>query len=66
MELIIAKIMVEAVNKGDYSRVNALWDRSIGKVTDKIQHSTARPTVMKLRNEEAAMIFGHMPGKDDE
>jgi len=47
MELIVGKIMFMAIKHGDYSRVNALWDRSIGKVTDKIEHSLPRPTVYR-------------------
>ena len=69
MELIVGKIMAEAIKHGDYSRVNALWDRSIGKVTDKIEHSMPKPTVYRFVDElgkptnEVALI-GHVANEE--
>ena len=39
MDLMIIKIIVEAIKKGDYSRVNFLMDRTIGKVKEQLEHS---------------------------
>lgn len=68
MTLIVGKIVAEAIKHGDYSRVNALWDRSIGKVSDKIQHSISKPTIMRLLDETGkpsneSIVFGR---KDEE
>jgi N,N'-diacetyllegionaminate synthase len=66
MELIVGKIVAQAIKHGDYSRVNALWDRSIGKVTDKIHHSVSKPTIMRLLDKDTgqpsgeSLVFGRI------
>jgi len=71
MELIVGKIMYEAIKHGDYSRVNALWDRSIGKVTEKIQHQLPPPTVIRMIDDDGQptnerVVMGLIPPKDEE
>lgn len=58
LEAMIGKIIVEAHKFGDYSRVNFLFDRMIGKVTDKVEHKLPKPTVVKLLGDAGAVIFG--------
>lgn len=39
MELIIGKIMGEAIRTGDHMRMNFILDRMIGKVKDVVEHT---------------------------
>jgi hypothetical protein len=66
LEAMIGKIIIEAHKHGDYSRVNFLFDRMIGKVTEKVEHTMPKPTVIKLIGEDAAVILGSSKGDEDE
>lgn len=39
LDLMIIKIIVEAIKRGDYTRLNFLMDRTVGKVKESIEHS---------------------------
>lgn len=39
MELIIGKIMFEAIKSGDHMRMNFILDRMIGKVKEMVEHT---------------------------
>lgn len=58
LEMIVARILIEAMKKGDQMRLNFLFDRLIGKVQDKIEHTLPKPTVVKLFGEDAALVLG--------
>lgn len=58
LDMIIAKILIEAMKKGDQMRLNFLFDRLIGKVQDKVEHTLPKPTVVKLFGEDAALVLG--------
>lgn len=66
LEAMIGKIIIEAHKFGDYSRVNFLFDRMIGKVTEKVEHKLPKPTVIKLIGEDAVMVLGSSEEKDEE
>lgn len=66
MESLIGKIIIEAQKIGDYSRVNFLFDRMIGKVTDKVEHTMPKPTVIKLLDGEGTLIFGSEKSDEDD
>lgn len=38
IDLMIIALIIKTVNQGDYSRLNFLLDRTIGKVVEKIEH----------------------------
>jgi hypothetical protein len=46
LDMMIAKICYESIRKGDQARLNALLDRMVGKVPDKIDHTTNGKSVM--------------------
>lgn len=66
LESMIGRIIIEAQKFGDYSRVNFLFDRMIGKVTEKVEHKMPTPTVLKLIGEDAAILLGNSKEEDDE
>lgn len=67
MELVLAKVIVEAGKTGDYQRLNFLFDRTIGKVSDKLKVTLPKPTVIKLIDEDAAVVVGsYQDDEDDE
>lgn len=65
MEMIIAKILVGAHKNGDHMRLNFIFDRLIGKVSDKVEHKLPKPTVVKLYGEDAAVVLGHQSNEDE-
>lgn len=64
LEMVIAKILVNAHKNGDHMRLNFIFDRLIGKVQDKIEHSLPKPTVVKLFGEDAALVLGSESKED--
>ena len=56
LEAMIGKIIIEAHKHGDYSRVNFLFDRMIGKVTEKMEIKVPKPTMVKLLYGPAIML----------
>ena len=40
LDLIVIKIITEAIKRGDYTRLNFLLERTIGKVKDKVELET--------------------------
>lgn len=65
LEALLGKIIIEAHKHGDYSRVNFLFDRMIGKVTEKVEHTMPKPTVIKLLGEEAALVLGSQKSTEE-
>lgn len=66
LESMIGKIIIEAQKIGDYSRVNFLFDRMIGKVTDKVEHAFPKPTVIKLLGDEGSLVLGSEKVDEDD
>ncbi len=66
MELMLAKIIKKSAEAGDHFRLNFLLDRTIGKVTEKINVKMPKPTVIKLLGEDAAVVVGSIGNKESE
>lgn len=64
LELAVCRLLVKAAEHGDDRRINFLLDRIIGKVTDKVEHSLPKPTVVKMFGEDAVTVIGRV--KDEE
>lgn len=47
MENWIAKICIMGMEKGDQFRLDFIFNRLIGKVTDKIEHAFPKPTIIE-------------------
>lgn len=56
LELMIGRIIIEAIKTGDYTRLNFILDRSIGKVTEKVEHKLPTPTLVKLLDGSSIML----------
>ena len=52
----VASICALGIKYGDAQRLNFMFDRIIGKVTDKIEHSAPRPTVIEFANGEKLLL----------
>jgi hypothetical protein len=65
IELLICRILGRGIEKGDERVLNMMLDRIIGKVTEKIEHTLPRPTVVKLIGEEAAVVIGRMKAEEE-
>lgn len=48
LEVMIISVIMHAKKYGDYKRLDFLLDRLVGKVVDKVEVATPRPTVIKL------------------
>ena len=58
MEVIVAKILSEAIKRGDQIRLNFIFDRLIGKVKEEVQLHGAKPTIIQLLNNEGQIVLG--------
>ena len=58
LEMIIAKILLESMVKGDQIRLNFIFDRLIGKVSEKVEHTLPKPTVIKRFGKDETVILG--------
>lgn len=47
MEVWIAKVCTLGIEKGDQFRLDFIFNRLIGKVTDKIEHAFPKPTIIE-------------------
>jgi len=63
LELMIGRIIIEAIKTGDYTRLNFILDRSIGKIVDKMEIKVPKPTMVKLLDGSAILLGNE---KEDE
>jgi len=63
LEMMIGRIVIEAIKSGDQTRLNFILDRSIGKVIDKMEIKTPKPTLVKLLDGSAILLGNE---KEDE
>ena len=56
IEVLIATILMMAIKEGDDRRLNFIFERLIGKVVDKVEVALPKPTVIRLRGQEAETI----------
>lgn len=66
LELMIGRIIIEAIKTGDYTRLNFILDRSIGKVTEKVEHKLPTPTLVKLLDGSSIMLGSKKEEDEDE
>jgi hypothetical protein len=66
MQLALAKIMIEAIRTGDHTKMEWFMSRTVGKVTEKIEHRMPEPTIIELANGESIHMGAEMPEKDEE
>ncbi len=67
LEGIIARVMIEAGKHGDQTRLQFLFDRTVGKVTERIDVKMPTPTAIKHIGEAAVTVLGAKElGEDDE
>jgi len=66
LDAIVAKILVTAYNQGDQMRINWIFERLVGKVTEKVEHQLPKPTMIKLLNNEGSIVLGAQITSEDE
>lgn len=67
LEKMIGTICIKAAASGDHFRLNFLFDRCVGKVTEKLNVKMPKPTVINLIGDEAkAVVVGALEDEGDE
>ena len=56
IECVIASIMVKAMSSGDYSRLDFLLNRAIGKVTDQVEVKTQHTVFSTTFSPEGTLV----------
>lgn len=56
LEAMIAMLITETHKLGDHNRLSFLFDRMIGKVTDKVELKVPRPTLIRLIDGETILL----------
>jgi hypothetical protein len=64
-EIMVASIIAQAAQKGDQVRLDFILNRVVGKVTDRIEHSTPKPFVIE-RSDGSQLVLGAKVEKEDE
>ena len=64
-ERIVAKILDKADQQGDSMRLDFLLNRTIGKVTEKVQHTLPRPMVIQRSDGSQTILTSEMPEEDE-
>ena len=64
LELWIARIIALGIKTGDHSRLNFMFDRIIGKVTDKVEISAPKPTILRRFEGDEVIILSSTQDKE--
>lgn len=64
LDRIVAGIILVTKEKGDFFRLNFLFDRGIGRVTEKIKIERPKPTVIQYKD-GTATVLGHTPEEEE-
>lgn len=56
MEHMVGRIALAAMANGDHGRLNFLLERIIGKVTEKVEHSTPKPTIIEMSTGQVMQV----------
>lgn len=66
IETLLATILVKAIQEGDHTRLNFIFDRLIGKVTDKVEHTLPVPTLIRRFDTDTTVMLGSKNIEEDE
>lgn len=64
-ERIVARILEKADLHGDSTRLEFLLNRTIGKVTEKVQHTLPRPVVINRSDGSSMVLAAELPSKEE-
>ena len=62
IETMLASILVKAIQEGDQNRLNFIFDRLIGKVTDKVEYTLPVPTLVRRFESQETLELGASAG----
>lgn len=48
MDHVVGRICLMAIKHGDHQRLNFIFDRIVGKVTEKVEYSLPKPTIIEF------------------
>jgi hypothetical protein len=66
LDLMIIRVIVESGKTGDHHRLGFLFDRLIGKVTEKAEVKMPVPTRIKMLDQDASEVLGAAMPEEDE
>lgn len=56
IELLVARVVIDGITKGDKSAFNILVDRLVGKITDQVEHTFPKPCVIEYDDGEKLVL----------
>jgi len=66
-DMLIGMVLLEAIKRGDYTRMNAILDRCIGKVTERMEIVDDKTFIVeKLDGSQIIMGRGDLPENSKE
>lgn len=66
LQVWLSSVCITGIKKGDMGALNALLDRLVGKVTDKVQHTLPRPVIIKNRDGSQTVLGAEYPTEEEE
>lgn len=64
MDVWIARIVLLGLKNGDYQRLNFMFDRLIGKVTEKVDLKVVEPTIIEFKDGRK-IVMGMTPKEEE-
>lgn len=65
LEKMIASVIAKALDAGDYTRIDFLLNRLIGKVTEKVEVKLPEPFIVRKRDGEEIVMGAKMPKEEN-
>lgn len=65
MDMWIARIVLLGLKNGDYQRLNFMFDRLIGKVTEKVDLKVVEPTIIEFKDGRK-IVMGMTPKTEED
>ena len=65
-DLVVIKILIKAIELGDHARLEFLFNRTIGKVVDKIDHTVEQKPSILVRRDGSEVIFTTQKPQDED
>jgi len=66
LEHILATAIHSAIVSGDIVKLNNPFDRVLGKVSDKVEVTMPKPTIIQRRDGTQVVLGAEMPEKEDD
>lgn len=70
LDRMLASICIKGVKEGSHAHLDFILNRTIGKVSEKVQHQIRRPFTMRILEDDGVVggkiVLGHRPEEEED